>query len=257
MAEKAPLFNLATRDNLLLHLLSRASVPLANFFLWAGIKPFTITTFSNLTGVLALISLYAGWPPALFGALWVFALMLDISDGMVARVTGQASANGSFYDHFSDKIKVVAVFLTASVIYDEMAVWIACWVACTSFLLMSVANEGLGSRSLRLSTGARQPLAPTDPSPSEGQRRASTKQAIKSFLRTPFAGSPRVQAVFNSAVIIQGNSMVWLVLLAYGSTAAVAVAAWFALCCLRALLFIVRAQITVNKALTAAKISWK
>jgi hypothetical protein len=43
--------------------------------------------------------------PFIFPVFWLLGLFFDISDGMVARITKQTSASGSFYDHISDQVR--------------------------------------------------------------------------------------------------------------------------------------------------------
>lgn len=249
--------SVATINNPLMIVLSHFTSPLANFFIYLKVKPSTITTFSCIVASLSLYILYTKDWPIVFSLLWIFALILDIADGLVARRTGQSSALGSFYDHFSDKIKIFLLFFVTAFKYENSIVWVLAWLASDFFLLMSVANEGLAYRSYRLEQGMlKTGSAITDNNSALGQKKTLMRK-IKEFLKKSFPFYRYFQAPYNSLMMVQGNSMALIVPLAFGPKPAIIMLSWFSFICFKSLFFIVRAQMTINRALDEAKISWK
>ena len=99
-------FNNATKTVPILKFLYIINIPLVKLLIHLKLTPFTISTISNLLAFLALLALFFEYNPIIFSILWIMSLFFDIADGIVARKTSSSSANGSFYDHFSDQIKV-------------------------------------------------------------------------------------------------------------------------------------------------------
>jgi phosphatidylglycerophosphate synthase len=247
--------NPATRQVPLLHALYLLCIPLAKILVRLGCTPTFITHLSNASAAAAVAALVWAQSPWLFPALWLAALFFDIADGIVARTTGRTSASGSFYDHMSDQVKVIALFLAAAIRYQSMAIWILCYAVCAGFLFMTVVNHVHAVRRLRL-------LARASPSgaaaPGEtGTGRGSPRAALRAFLsRHPTLRSALV-GVHASIFVMYGNSMVLVLPLSFGETWAVASLALFGLVTLRSLLVIIAAVTRVNHQLTLAGIPWK
>lgn len=255
-------FNTDAAPNNTLHwALSQIAVPFASLCITLKLKPFVITTISN---ALVIVSLFVLWrldAPLIFSALWALALVLDFADGIVARRTATSSANGSFYDHFSDKVKVALLFLVVGLRYETIEIWIVSTFAANLFLLMSVANEGLAHRFYRLDQGlkAKHISAKTvsDLMGDLEQEKPTMARRIKFFMSSLLPKNQVLAGLYYSLTMVQGNSMLLLVPVAFNREAAFWAAAWFAWLCFKSLFFIVRAQITINGRLAAARISWK
>ncbi|HEY3432203.1 MAG TPA: CDP-alcohol phosphatidyltransferase family protein [Rhodocyclaceae bacterium] len=252
-------FNPATRSVPLLYFLYLSAVPLAKVLIVCRIKPNSITTLSNLTAIAGLVFLVLGSSAWLFPMMWMLALFLDIADGIVARVTGQASAQGSFYDHMSDQVKVIALFLCVALRYDEHAVWIVAFAANGLFMFYGVVNQFYYARTLLLSRAA-----PAAVQQSVGSRQASEisnqtteRGLIKSFFdRHPFA-KKCVLGVYASLFVMYGNCMILLLPVSIGWEWAMASMLLFGLVTFRSLVEVVRNTIKVNKQIAQAKISWR
>ena len=84
--------------------------PIARLFVRMGIRPSTLTLigflFSAAAAVLFAYGLFgfAGW-------VMIFGATFDIFDGRVARLTGQESRSGAFYDSVMDRFGEGACFL--------------------------------------------------------------------------------------------------------------------------------------------------
>lgn len=89
-------FNEAGSDIPFLNFLYLLSIPLSIVFIKLKFKPDTITTFSNISAFVSFYFILFENNFLLFSLLWLFALMLDICDGIVARKTKQQTPQGSF-----------------------------------------------------------------------------------------------------------------------------------------------------------------
>ena len=81
-------FNPSAQDVPLLRWLYVLASPISYLLIRLGAQPNVITSASNITAAIALWVFGFANEPALFGALWLLALLLDTSDGTVARYTG-------------------------------------------------------------------------------------------------------------------------------------------------------------------------
>ena len=244
--------NPATRQVPLLHALYLLCIPLSKALVRLNCSPTFITHLSNVSAAAAVAALAWAENAWLFPVLWLTALFFDIADGIVARTTRRTSASGSFYDHMSDQVKVIALFLAAGIRYGSTTVWILCYVVCAGFLFMTVVNHVYAVRSLRLSTRPDRPTA----APSLADPGAP-RAALRSFL----SRHPRLRRVLlglhASIFIMYGNSMLLVLPLGLGETWATATLAFFGLVTLRSLLLIIAGVARVNQQLTLAGIPWK
>ena len=79
----------------------------------APVHPTVLTTLSVAAGCLAGVAFWATrYSPSLFfvgAGLGILSGVSDSLDGMVARISGRASAAGDFLDHFGDRVVEVVV----------------------------------------------------------------------------------------------------------------------------------------------------
>ena len=133
-------FNQSTEDIPLLKLLYIMSIPVARIFVLFRVKPNHITTLSNFSVLISLYSILALDTYGYFLFFWMLGLILDICDGIVARETNQKSAQGSFYDHFTDQVKILLLFLAVGIYYQNDTIWILSFLSSTFFLLFAYLN---------------------------------------------------------------------------------------------------------------------
>lgn len=185
-------FNPYVADTIpVLYFLYIVSAPLAWLLIKLRLTPSTITTISNIVAILALYIILVHDNFIIFFLLWVFALIFDICDGMVARVTKQQSAHGSFYDHFTDQIKILLLFLVAGLHYDTKLVWILTFLTATFFLLNAFLNYMLKFRRHLLLINI-------------GEMKVD-KPAIRKQ-------SPIKRYFYNNIFLMQGNFMIYIAL---------------------------------------------
>lgn len=251
-------FNPATRSVPLLYFLYLSTVPLAKLLIVCRIKPNSITTLSNLTAIVALVFLVQGASAWLFPMAWMLALFLDIADGIVARVTGQSSAQGSFYDHMSDQVKVIALFLCVALHYDEYAVWIVAFAVNGLFMFYGVVNQFCSVRTLLLNRVA--PVAVQQPMRSQQDSEISyqtERGSVKLFFdRYPFAKKFAL-GVYASLFVMYGNCMILLLPVSMGREWAVTSMLLFGMVTFRSLVEVVRNTIKLNKQIAQVKASWR
>ncbi len=252
-------FNSATRSVPLLYFLYLSAVPLAKLLIFCRIKPNSITTLSNLTAIAGLIFLAWGSSAWLFQIAWVLALLLDIADGTVARVTGQSSAQGSFYDHMSDQVKVIALFLSVALRYNEYEVWIVAFIVNGLFMFYGLVNQVCSIRALLLNKVVSVAILEIKDSPQ--QELGSLKQAGRGRIKSFFDKHPFVKkallGVYASLFVMYGNCMILLLPVSLGTDWAMASMLLFGLVTFRSLVEVVLNTIKVNKQIAQAKIAWR
>lgn len=127
--------------------------PVVNRLLQTGVRPNTLTTIGTLVVLLSAVAYGAGWIRA-GGALLLLSGVVDTFDGQVARLTGQVTKFGAFYDSTLDRVGDGATFIgiaTYLLLAPDVA-WrfpavVICMVAILASLLVSYARaraEGLG-----------------------------------------------------------------------------------------------------------------
>jgi hypothetical protein len=247
--------NQATRQVPLLYVLYLLCIPLSKALVRLKCSPTIITHVSNLLAAGAVAALAWAESPWLFPALWLAALFFDIADGIVARTTKRASASGSFYDHMSDQVKVIALFLGAGLRYDSTMIWVLCYAVGAGFLFMGVVNQVNAVRSLRLSARSAAPDA-VDLNAATAKHGAA-RGAVRSFLRRHPRLRSALVGIHASVFVMYGNSMLLVLPLACGETWAIATLAFFGIVTLRSLLLTLRAGMRVNRELTLSGIPWK
>jgi phosphatidylglycerophosphate synthase len=244
--------NQAAQTIPLLRILYLCSVPIAKIFEALGIRPNVITTISNFIALSALAALVFAESPWMFSVLWVLALFVDMADGIVARATKQSSAQGSFYDHMSDQVKVILLFFSVGLRYDDTQIWALTYAINGLFLLTNIINQVYSVRSMRLVNAESKNVEKPDVNSV-----AIPRSRIKQF----FDRRPRFKSVilgvYASFFVMYGNAMVLLVPLSFSRDWAVGTLLFFGLVTARSLWMIIRLAMEVNRQLTQSNTSWK
>ena len=125
----------------------RIVIPLARSLVRMGATPNALTTFGLLATVVGAGIVVAGHP--LSGALvLVFATATDALDGAVARLTGNVTSWGAFYDSVCDRISDIVLFGAAIwLVRSDPLVFVVALVALAGALLTSYIRakaESLG-----------------------------------------------------------------------------------------------------------------
>lgn len=113
----------------------RIVIPMGRGLVRLGASPNALTTFGLLATFVGAGIVVAGYHLA--GALVLaFATATDALDGTVARLTGQVTSMGAFYDSVSDRLSDIVLFATAI------------WLVRTDALLFGVAFVALAGALL-------------------------------------------------------------------------------------------------------------
>lgn len=248
--------NAATRKVPLLWFMYVLCIPLSKFLVKLRWSPTTITHISNLLAVASVISLAVGTNPWQFVVLWVAALFFDMADGTVARVTKRSSARGSFYDHMSDQVKVIALFLAAALRYDTVEIWILSYLVNAGFLFLGVVIHVSAVRSLRLSHRA--PVAESASAATDVGRPTEVRvNRLKAVLVKSPALKRILGGIYVSIFAIYGNSMLLVLPLAFGEVWAIGTLGLFGIVVLRSLIIVVLQGARVSRELDTHGVSWK
>ena len=158
-----------TTNNFALDFFYALAYPTAILLAKLRVKPNTVTTFSVLLVIAAIIFLHLG-KPSIYVLLWLTAHYLDFVDGTLARMTKQARSNEFRVDHYSDILKVLMTFLAVGFYYDKTIFWASTFLAMSLFLVSNLLNHDVGAIN-RLQSNI------------SGKREGLTCQSGRDFLR--------------------------------------------------------------------------
>ncbi|MFV0665039.1 CDP-alcohol phosphatidyltransferase family protein [Denitromonas sp.] len=133
----------AIKHNPLNRFLYDFSYPFAKFFASLGCTPNHLTWLSNFSAVISAIALAWKAPAWVFIISWLSSVVLDFSDGTVARMIGKRSKNAFRFDHMSDLAKISIVLISAGLYHNTKYTWLLCSAALFSFMYYSILNHEL------------------------------------------------------------------------------------------------------------------
>lgn len=103
------------------------------------LTPNTLTTASILATFLSIIFLYNS-QILMFQFTWLFAVLLDYSDGPLARKT-QIFSKGFDYDHLSDLFKICFMTASVAIFHNEINGIIISFIFIFIFLFNSILDK--------------------------------------------------------------------------------------------------------------------
>ena len=117
-----------SQGNLVTAFFERLSVPLTyGIANWTHVSANQVTRAGGLCGLGGSVLFLLGHP-TLAGCAYFAFLMLDCSDGAIARLRGQASSKGADLDLWTDRLVLLAAALGFSWVYaargDTLAAWL-------------------------------------------------------------------------------------------------------------------------------------
>lgn len=193
VAEEAPV----------LKILYWVSAPLADGLQRLGFSASALTTVSNLFCLAALYAIWIGSPVGY--AVCVFlGLIFDLCDGMVARMTKTSSIFGGFYDHYSDKVKIILLYLFLGLHYQNDLVWILGVLNIGFFLLAGSTNEGQSNKIM--AAYINRPDLFDAPGLGQGTPSAPKRSPLRRLLKP----------IYFSLVVIYGNFMLYFIPMGFG-----------------------------------------
>jgi phosphatidylglycerophosphate synthase len=189
----------------------------------------------------------------LFVFLWVLALFFDICDGIVARATDQKSAVGSFYDHFTDVIKILVLYALIAVKYDSSEIWMLSTANIIAFSLLGFSNMVLSQRNAILRRETRK----EEKGRSKTENVSSGKERLLVFMdKIPFLKNTFL-FVYTSIFVMYGNFNLLLIPLAINPLAARITFLVVLVVVIKSLLGIIWSVHKLNIYMDENKISWK
>lgn len=129
--------------------------PCVNFFIRVKLTPNLITT---LGVVISIISgfFFARGNFGIGGWLMIFAATFDMFDGRVARLTGQVSGSGAYYDSVMDRVSEGATFIGLAFFYRHHWALIVVLLAFLGSIMVSYAKARGDASGAPYSGGAMQ-----------------------------------------------------------------------------------------------------
>jgi len=135
----------APTENLIIWMIYQVAVPIARAALFLRISPNTLTTLSSAFAISSGITLLIDGLHDAFIPLFIISLLLDFTDGLVARTSGKIGRTAFRYDHISDLFKVSFVVLCLAIYCNSILVWILSMSSITLFLVSTVLNHEMDS----------------------------------------------------------------------------------------------------------------
>ncbi|MFA5879140.1 MAG: CDP-alcohol phosphatidyltransferase family protein [Candidatus Margulisiibacteriota bacterium] len=250
------MLNQATKTIPVLWLFYISFIPLTKVLIFFKITPNIITTVSNIFVLIACYFLFIPASPIFFSIFWLLALGFDVCDGMVARKCKLATANGSFYDHTSDQLKLIFLFLTIALKYNDIVIWTIAFLSCSLFLFLGVLNNVANFRELKLENIEAK-------SHNEKIKEHLQENVVihKNWFKLILNKMPLLKkiilGVYNSMFILQGNVMIYLAVLSFGRNVVICTLFYFIFVVLLAIKNSIKSNVRVNSRIYELKGSWK
>lgn len=124
----------------LIKLLYFLSNPVSQIFYYFSISPNTITTLSNICLILSCIFLMSIDNIFLFTLSYFMSIILDLSDGVVARATQRTTTIGAYYDYVSDRFKIILFILCVGAKYADNFIWITCFYTNSLLIVLELVS---------------------------------------------------------------------------------------------------------------------
>ena len=115
-------------------LLFLMATPIVRAAVFAGVSPNALSGGSFLLMASAPIVLVLAGNYWVFASLWFAGLLLDCTDGQVARATGNVNKSAFSLDHFLDLLKLPSFFIAVSIYFDSP--WITGFAITAMFSIM-------------------------------------------------------------------------------------------------------------------------
>ena len=161
------------------------------------VTPNQITFVSIIAAVLAAAMLAEG-NYKLFVIFWYVSWQADYVDGTVARLSGRTRQSALRIDHYSDLLKITAVFSGIGLFYNDALIWTATVATAAAFLIYAMSNRELYwvSRILTESDDRHQ------------QDKVQPKSKANNFLVGAVRSNPLARCAFVTFATINGHTLV-------------------------------------------------
>lgn len=147
---RATAFKTGLEDNAVLYYMYLGSLPVARLLATLKFSANLVTGLSFVAASMSCVALLyerSGY----FVLFWLSSILLDLCDGMVARLTGTEYSEGFDVDSFADVLKIVMILMTLEYLADELDISVMTTFLVGSMLAHRVVNSKTsrsGDRSL-------------------------------------------------------------------------------------------------------------
>ena len=120
----------------------KLAYPFALLFKKCDVSPNIVTYISFFLALVAFTSLIM---KNLTGYLffWFLSYILDYADGTLARMTKNIGTSALRIDHTSDLVKILVIFLSIGIYFDNQLIWILTFLSSTIFLFYTVLSHDI------------------------------------------------------------------------------------------------------------------
>ena len=129
------------RENVIIWLLYRLTFPASKLLAQLKVSPNFITTLGLVFIGINGYFLISGTHRLACTALWYLAILLDLTDGQVARITNKVRRHSFNYDHTSDLLKLSFTFLCGGIYFSSLLLWPIIAFCLTTLFLSDVLNK--------------------------------------------------------------------------------------------------------------------
>ncbi len=128
-------------QNIIIWVLYLVAIPFTKILVFLRFSPNLVTTISSLLALLAGFALQFESFKFFFTVLFLISIILDFSDGLIARSTNNVSISSLDYDHISDLFKIVFINLAICFHLNSLLTWIFGFLSTSLFLISTVLNH--------------------------------------------------------------------------------------------------------------------
>ena len=201
--------------------------PISLIFKKLGITPNYVTLLSFILAIAAFVSLVTN-NLKLFFIFWTISYWLDYSDGTLARMTKKIGTKALRYDHVSDQVKIMLVFLGFGIYYQNITIWILIFLSSTLFLFYSLLNHEMSSIKKLIE------MVNQDSNPSKDKTTSVSNLRLlkRNIIDKSIIGKCAFSCIYGTFFIINGHSLLIFYIIPIGFNYAFYSLLYFILICL-------------------------
>lgn len=135
-------------ENFIIWLLYKVTFPIAKLLTKVEVSPNFITTTGFLFGGSAGYLIINEYSYFYIAVVWYSAILLDLIDGQVARMSNKVRNHSFGYDHMSDLLKISIFLISMGLKYSSKSLWPVTAICLVSIYIADKLNNDISiSRS--------------------------------------------------------------------------------------------------------------
>ena len=134
---------IGSEENYVIWTLYRITLPFAKLLSKRHISPNLITTLGLVLVVIAGYLTTSDYGSYFVVSVWYVALLLDLIDGQVARISNKVRKHAFGYDHTSDLIKIAIFLVSIGINYSSNVLWPIITICVVTLLISDILNAEL------------------------------------------------------------------------------------------------------------------